>query len=122
MQWVDLFLEQLQGAIEGHAPGSISWRFNSDENELRIAPGLVELVGGAQDGETVFPTYWLDISQVIEVFDAPPQVHWNTLDNEICIEGLIAGEEAWIIFARDPFDDDDPRDILDPKGRVRRKK
>lgn len=122
MQWVDLFLEQLQGAIEGHAPGSISWRYNPEENELRVAPGLVELVGGAEDGETVFPTYGLDVSHVIQVFDEPPVVLWNTMDNELCMEGLIAGEEAWVIFSREPFDDDDPRDVLDPKGRFRRKK
>lgn len=122
MPWVDRFLEQVAEAFEGHAPGSISWRYDAEENELRVAPAPVEVVGGAADGGAVFPAYWLNLSQVIGAFDAMPAVEWNTLDNEVCCEGRIGGEEAWVIFSREPFEDETPRQVLDRHGQLRKRK
>jgi hypothetical protein len=122
MRWVDKCLDKLNEALELWSPGTISWRFHEDENCLRLAPSLVELVGGADDGEPVYPFYSLDVSHLIEIFDELPEMLWETMSNEFSVEGKIAGDDAWIIFSREPFDDDEPQDVLDPKGGIRKKK
>ena len=119
MRWVEKFLDRLEEALE--TLGTISWRFDEDENSLRVAPSMLEVVGGADDGETVYPFFSLNVSHMIEVFDEPPEMLWNTMNNEFWLEGMIEGDEAWIILSREPFHDEKPRDVLDPKGGIRKK-
>jgi len=121
MRWVEKFLEQLDDALELKSLGTISWRFHKDENWLRVAPSLVELVGGADDGEPVYPFYSLNVSHLIEVFNERPEMNWDTMSNEFSLEGKIDGDDAWIILSREPFDDEEPRDVFDPKGGIRKK-
>jgi hypothetical protein len=122
MEWVELVLDKLGEVIEMQSPGTISWRYVEIENWLLVAPCPLELVGGADDGESVFPFYTLHVSQLIEIFDEAPEVYWETMRHELSVEGIIDGEDAWITFSRDPFDDDEPEDVLDPKGGIRKKK
>jgi hypothetical protein len=121
MRWVEKLLDQIDKTLEWKSLGTISWRFHKYENRLRLAPSLVELIGGADDGEPVYPFYSLNISHLIEVFDAPPEMIWDTMSNEFSLEGKIDGDDAWITLSREPFDDEEPRDILDPKGGIRKK-
>lgn len=100
--------------------GTLSWRFVEDG--LLLAPTLVEIVGGAEDGEMVYPFFSLDVSHLVAVFDEVPNMHWNTMHDEFSLEGKIAGEDAWITFFRVPFDDENPEDLLDPKGAIRKRK
>ena len=122
MRWVDKCLDRLNDALECQSLGTISWRFHEDENCLRLAPSLVELVGGADDGEPVYPFYSLNVAHFIEIFDELPELLWDTMSNEFSVEGKIAGDDAWITFLRDPFDDEEPQAVLDPKGGMRKKK
>jgi hypothetical protein len=84
-----------------------------------LVPSLVELVGGAADDEWVYPLYALNVSHLIEVFDEPPEMLWDTMSNEISLEGKIDGDDAWIILSREPFEDEEPRDVFDPNGGIR---
>ncbi len=122
MRWVDECLERLNEALELRSPGTISWRFHEDENWLRLGPSLVELVGGAEDGEPVYPFFSLHVSHLIEIFDELPEMLWDTMNNEFSLEGKIAGDDAWITFSSEPFDDEEPHDVLDPKCGIRKKK
>ena len=122
MRWVEKFLDQVEEALEWQPLGTMSWRFHEDENWLRLAPSLVEIVGGAEDGEAVFPFYSLYLSRLIDVFDELPEMFWNTMHNEFSLEGKIDGDDAWITFSREPFDDEEPQDVLDPDGGIREKK
>lgn len=81
----------------------------------------MELVGGADDGEPVYPFYGLQISHLVELFDEPPEVSWDAMHNELSVEGLIDGDQAWITFSREPFADAEPEDVLDPEGNLRKK-
>jgi len=38
------------------------------------------------------------------------------------MEGEIEGKEAWIIFREEPFDDDEPQDVVEPDGGIRDKR
>ena len=122
MRWLEKVLDRLDEALEWHSPGTISWRFHEDENWLRLAPSTVELVGGADDGEAVYPFYSLHISNLIEIFDEPPELRWDTMNNEFAVEGRIDGDDVWVTLSRHPFDDEEPEDVLDPKGGIRKKK
>ena len=122
MRWVEKVLDRLDEALEWQSPGIISWRFHEDENWLRLAPSTIELVGGADDGESVYPFYSVHVSHLIEIFDELPEMHWDTMNNHFSVEGKIDGEDAWITFSREPFDDEEPENILDPKGGIRKKK
>jgi hypothetical protein len=113
-RWVEKFLKQLDEALEWQSPGSISWRFQAEENWLRLAPCLLELVGGANNGESVYPFYSLNVSHLIEIFDDLLEMSWNTMYDEFSMEGQIDGEDAWITFSREPFDDEQAQDAFDP--------
>jgi len=122
MRWIEKFLDQLETAIKWQSPGTMSWRFHEDENWLRLAPSLVELVGGADDGEAVYPFFSLHLSNLMEIFDELPEMSWDGMNNEFSVEGKIDGDDAWITISREPFDDEEPEDVFDPKGGIRKKK
>lgn len=122
MRWVEKFLDQLDQALEWQSPGTMSWRFLEAENWLRIAPCPIELVGGAEDGGAVYPFFFLHLSNLIERFDELPEMFWDTMNDEFSLEGKIDGDHAWITVSREPFDDEEPQDVLDPKGGIRKKK
>ena len=121
MRWVEKLLDQLDGSIEWQSLGTLAWRYSEEEGWLLIAPSPLEIVGGAEDGESVFPFYSLHISILIEIFDELPTMLWDSMRNELSIEGKIDGSDAWITFCREPFEDDEPQDILDPDGSMRKK-
>lgn len=122
MRWVEKVLDQLDQSLEWQSLGTLSWRFHESEHWLRIAPCSVELVGGANDGEAVYPFFFLHLSNLIAIFDELPEMFWDTMNNEFSLEGQIGGEDAWITFSRVPFDDEEPQDVLDPQGGIRKKK
>jgi len=121
MQWVEKFLNQLDLSLEWQSLGTMAWRLHEDEGWLRIAPCPLEVVGGPDDGEAVYPFYSLHIAQLIEVFDGVPEMLWATMNGEFSLEGRIDGDDAWITFQEAPFGDEEPSDVLDPKGGIRPK-
>ena len=122
MQWVEKFLDRLDLSLEWQSPGKLAWRFSEEEGWLRMAPCPLEVVGGADDGESVYPSYSLHLEHLIEVFDGAPEILWSTMNGELSLEGKIDGEEAWIMLYDRPFDDEKPDDVLDPKGGIRPKR
>src|SRR5689334_15216186 len=121
MRWVEKFLDRLDESLEWQSLGTISWRFLQEENWLQIAPSPLEVIGGADDGESVYPFYALHVAHLIEVFGEAPEMLWNTMTDEFNVEGKIDGSDAWITFFKSPFDDEEPHDVLDPKGGIRKK-
>lgn len=122
MTWVQKAIDQLDRALEWSSLGKMSWRYDEEDSCLTLAPALLEVVGGADDGEAVYPFYSLDVSAFGEVFDEPPTTMWAGMSNELSMEGVIDGNDAWIVFRREPFDDDDAQDVVDPDGGVREKR
>ena len=122
MQWVEKLLDQLDLALEWQSMGTAAGRFHEDEGWLQIAPCPLEVVGGADDGESVYPFYSLDVAHLIEVFDAVPEMLWATMGGEFSLEGKIGGDDAWVTFFDAPFEDEEVEDVLDPNGGIRKKK
>lgn len=122
MRWVEKFLDQLDQSMEWHSLGTMAWRFHEDEGWLQVAPCPLEVVGGADDGESVYSFYSLHVANLIEVFDAVPQMLWTTIDGEFSLEGKIGGDDAWITLHDAPFEDEEPGAVIDPDGGIRPKK
>jgi hypothetical protein len=123
MRWVEKFLDRLDQSLEWRSLGTMAWRFHEDERWLQISPRPLEVVGGADDGGTVYPFYSLNVSHLIEVFDGVPEMLWTTMNGEFSLEGKIDGNDAWITFHEAPLiGDEEPGDVLDPKGGIRPKK
>jgi hypothetical protein len=121
-RWVEKFLDRLDEALEWQSMGTLAWRFHPDDGWLQIAPCPFEVVGGADDGESVFPFFSLHVTHLIEIFDAMPEMQWNTMNGELSLEGKIGGSDAWVTLQQAPFEDEEPTDVIDPDGGTRRKK
>ena len=106
--WMEKLIDQLESNIELDSPGSLDIRYNEVECQILIAPDVVELVGGEHDGDEVYPFFTVHLSALCESFDETPEVMWLTMHNELWVEGKIGGEDAFIIFRRNPFDDVGP--------------
>ena len=91
------------------------------ECQLIIAPALAEIVGGAEDGEAVFPFFSMHLAALAQAFDALPEMSWDTMYDELHVEGEIDGEDAWITIRKFPFEEEDrPRWVIEG-GSIRRR-
>ena len=87
---------------ESHSLGSFELRFSPEECQLIIAPAVPEMVGGAEDGEEVFPFFSIHLAELAKAFDALPMARW-------------------IMLQKLPFNDDvQPRWLLE-EGVLRRR-
>ena len=99
--WMDALLAKLESFVELQSPGSLDIR--CAEGELVIAPDVLELVGGENDGDEVFPFFNVELSALLDEFDERPEVTWNTMHDELWVDGQIGGADAFVIFRRNPF-------------------
>jgi hypothetical protein len=107
--WIARAIERFDTCLELNSPGGMSWRFVEDDHLLIIAPSTIEMVGGRDDGESIFPSFHLDVGDLAGVFDEPPQISWSTREQTVSLEGKIAGKDAWIEVQSEPFNDEGPR-------------
>ena len=96
-------MAKLESFVELQSPGALDIR--SAEGELVIAPDVLELVGGEDDGDEVFPFFNVELSALMDEFDERPEVTWNTMHDELSVEGQIGGTAAYVSFRRNPFSD-----------------
>ncbi len=121
-KWVDAVLDALEGCIEGYGPGSFDLRFIAEESHLIVAPATIEMVGGAEDGEEICQQFSIHLAELAKKFDAMPEISWDTMYDELHIDGEINGEDAWITFQKFPIEDNDEPQWLLERGRLRRRK
>ncbi len=120
-QWVEAIVDVLEGCIEGYSPGSFELQFSPVECQLIIAPALAEIVGGAEDGEEVFAFFSIHLAALAQAFDALPEMSWDTMYDELHVEGEIDGADAWITIRKFPFEEEDrPRWVIE-RGSIRRR-
>ena len=105
-EWVDAILESLH--VESDSPGGLRWAFVPKEQQLVLAPTVVEVQGGAHDGAEVFSFYNVELHSIFMLFDEPPAVFFSTRDGECSVEGTIDDAHAWITFQTQPFEDEGP--------------
>ena len=103
--WVKTALDRLDACLQWESLGGMGWRLIED-GPLIVAPALIEMIGGRNDGEEVFAAFSLDLGEFARVFDAPPQIIWSTRERSVSFEGKIGEEDAWIEIRSEPFDDD----------------
>ncbi len=116
-QWVEAIVD----VLEGCSPGSFELQFSPVECQLIIAPSLAEIVGGAEDGEEVFPFFSMHLAALAQIFDALPEMSWDTMHDELHVEGEIDGEDAWITIRKFPFEEEaSPRWVI-AGGTIRRR-
>jgi len=112
----DEFLE-----LQGH--GTLEWRWCEAEDQLHFAPGLVELVGGAEDGEMIYPFLAVNLSALLLEFDATPSMEWDTMHDELWVGGTVQEKEAFLVIRKEPFSDAlEAGHVLDQNARLREKK
>ena len=120
MHWYQELLDELDESVEWLSGlGQLSWRFVESENQLLLAPSVAEVVGGKDDGETVFPSYILHVSPIVELFTAPPEIAWDTSEGQLDIEGQYKEQDVLVSFRATPFDDEQPTATVQPDGGFR---
>ena len=105
-QWIDAVLESLD--VETESPGGLRWAFIPEEEQLILAPAVVELEGGAHDGAEVYSFYHVELNSIFMLFDEMPTVSFSTRDGECSVEGMIEDTHAWIVCQTHPFEDESP--------------
>ena len=107
--WMSKVLDCLDGCLEWHAPGAMAFAITED-GELLLAPAGCEIKGGRHDGESVYPLFTLDVSELVSVFDAPPLIFWHTHDiPSISFDGKIDDEDVMLMVFSRPFPGDEHR-------------
>ncbi|MEO2015620.1 MAG: hypothetical protein ABGZ53_14750 [Fuerstiella sp.] len=119
--WLQRLINDVTCAIvdhDSHAPIGCHVYRNSATTEWEISAFVssTEVVGGPMDGTEVNPPVQLDISSVMELFDARPTVHWQSdsvaVDDElaqhISFQGSINGIRVWLRMLRGAPDGTSP--------------
>ena len=102
--------------------GSLDIRYNTAERQLVIAPNVLELVGGEHDGDEVFAFFSVNLTALMDAFDELPEVTWNTMHDELWLEGHIDGADAFVILRRNPFSDAGPASEVMDGNTIRKKR
>ena len=120
--WMDTLLDNLESFVEFQTPGSLDIRYNTADCKLIIAPDVLELVGGEHDGDEVFAFFTVDLTALMNEFDELPEVMWNTMHDELWVDGQIDGADAFVIFRRNPFSDAGPASQVTDGNTIRKKR
>jgi hypothetical protein len=103
----DDWLDRLHGAVSScvvaHGPMGhlrLNYRKQAGHWEVKVYPTAVELMGGAQDGEVVTPSFQLDLEQLRGMFESVAALVSNTLGGDcpegpnVSIQGVFGGREV----------------------------
>jgi hypothetical protein len=125
MKW----LEELQGKVadcwEWQAPAlQIGFRYtkpDKDEDfwEVWAYPTLQEIVGGKEDGETVWSGFDFDVLGFLKEFEAEAldiSTGQQARPSEVTIEGKFRGQYVFLHLCLEPPDDAEAKEIVDLSG------
>jgi hypothetical protein len=121
--WSDRVLDRIEahGVLQFYSPGGYETRANDEEKHIYLAPSVVEMVGGKGDGEEGYAFSQLDVEQLREVFDEVQGVSWDTMHDELTVEGVVVGESGCLTICKLPFEDAAARKVFDQQA-LRRKR
>ena len=107
--WLQKFSHAAASSIldhEWHAPIGCHFHHNKliPEWEVTLFLSATEVIGGALDGTQVPIPMQVNIGRVLELFDAAPEVHWQThaiadddqLAQHIAFQGTVGGQNIWL--------------------------
>ena len=120
-QWVVKILDMLGGCVECYSAGSLDIEFDAEDSHLVCAPAMTEVAGGAEDGNQVFPFFSVHLAELSKAFDSAPEMSWDTMHDDLHVEGEIDGEDAWITIQKFPFEGEDRPGWVIDGGTIRRR-
>jgi len=92
--WTDKVLDQLETFLELASPGDFDTRLIEEDDHLLMAPDLVEMVGGPDDGAECYPFITVRLRELLELFDEVLGATWNTQHRELDVHGKIDGKNV----------------------------
>lgn len=124
-KWLDEFLETISGCWEWHSPAmQVGFRYIEPEPgddcwEIWAYPAVQEIVGGKEDGETVWTGFNFDILAFLNEIE-PEAAGLTTRiggnPSEIMFEGRFCGKAFFLHVCLEPLEDVEATEILDIGG------
>jgi len=124
-KWLEELQEKVADCWEWHSPAlQIGFRYtkpDEDEDfwEIRAYPALQEIVGGKEDGETVWSGFNFDVLTFLNDFE-PEAVGVSTRQparpSELTFEGQFRGQYVFLHVCLEPPGDAEATEIVDLGG------
>ena len=125
----DKWLEELQGKVadcwEWHSPAlQISFQYTRPDQEddfweIWAYPAVQEIVGGKEDGETVWSGFNFDVLEFLSDFE-PDALGMSTRQplhpSELTFEGKFRGQGVFLHLCLEPPADAEATEIVDLSG------
>ena len=123
--WMEEVQEKVADCWEWHSPAmQVGFRFAKPEKdddfwEVWAYPAVQEIVGGKEDGETVWSGFNFDVLEFLNDFE-PEAVGISTRQHvhpsELTFEGKFRGQYVFLHLCLEPPEDVEPSEILDLSG------
>jgi hypothetical protein len=124
-EWLDGLQEKVAACWEWHSPAlQIGFRYaepgqGDDFWEVWAYPAVQEVVGGKEDGETVWSGFHFDVLEFLADFE-PEAVGLSTRHHadppELTFEGRFRGQGVFLHLCLEPPEDAEATEILDLSG------
>jgi hypothetical protein len=124
-KWIEELQQKVANCWEWHSPAlQIGFRYaKPDEDdefwEVWAYPAVQEIVGGKEDGETVWSGFNFDVLEFLADFE-PESVGINTRrpadPNELIFEGKFRGQDVFLHLCLEPPDYAKATEIVDFSG------
>jgi hypothetical protein len=124
-KWLAKLQEKVANCWEWHSPAlQIGLRYAKPDQEddfweIWAYPAVQEIVGGKEDGETVWSGFNFDVLQFLADFEAEavdictrPHIH----PAELTLEGKFRGQDVFLHVCLEPPKDAKATEILDLRG------
>jgi hypothetical protein len=124
-QWLTELQEKLTTCWELHSPAlQVGFRYAKPDQaddfwEVWVYPAVQEIVGGKEDGETIWSGFNFDVLDFLGDFE-PEAIGLSSrqLDNpsELTFEGKFRGQGVFLHLCLEPPDDAEATEIVDLRG------
>jgi hypothetical protein len=124
-KWLNELQEKVATCWEWHSPASqVGFRYakpdqSDDFLEIWAYPAVQEIVGGKEDGETVWTGFNFDVLEFLKDFE-PEAVGISTRQHvhppELTFEGKFRGKGVFLHLCLEPPDEVEATEIVDLSG------
>jgi hypothetical protein len=124
-KWLEEFQAKVAECWEWHSPAlKIGFRYTTpdqgeDFGEIWAYPAVQEILGGKEDGETVWSGFNFDVLEFLTAFEPEAvaiSTHQHVHAPELTFEGRFRGQDVFLHVCLEPPEDAEPTEILDLRG------
>jgi hypothetical protein len=124
-KWLEELQEKVANCWEWHSAAlQISFRYAKPDDaddfwEVWVYPALQEIVGGKEDGETLWSGFNFDVLEFLKDFEAEALdigTRQSSRPSELTFEGKFRGQYVFLHLCLEPPDDAEATEILDLSG------